>query len=183
MRALRLAADALRALWIPPPTGLQTVAAEAREWIGQMRERYDAAHKPFEQKLLNDAIQLFRTFGPTQTGSVLLHGDARLDAFVTDGGRAVAIDPRPLVGEAAFDVASLVRDRPEELIVDLVAGRAALQGRFDQLTDLLDANRSRVKGWSFAVAVDVGLLAFESGDVDGGEMMISVARMCGDLTA
>ncbi len=183
MRALRLAAGALRSLWIPAPSGLQTLAAEVRAWMGQMPERFESAQRPFERQLLYDAQQMFRAFAPTQATQVLLHGDARLASFVTDAGHAVAIDPKPLVGEPAFDVASLLRDRPDELVSDTTAGRQQLQSRLEQLTDLLDVSASRVKGWAFAVAVDTGLLAFESGDAAGGELMIDLARLCQSLSA
>ncbi len=93
---------------------------------------------------------------------MLLHGDARIGAFVLEGDHAVATDPKPLVGEPAFDVASLLRDKPGELIADTSAGTHLLQARLDQLTDLLDVSASRVKGWAFATAVDIGLLAYEA---------------------
>ncbi|MEP6758402.1 MAG: aminoglycoside phosphotransferase family protein [Actinomycetota bacterium] len=182
MRGLRLIAEALRTLWIAPPPGLQTLSAEVREWNTELASRFEAAHRPFERQLLSDAQQLLRTFGPTQTAQVLLHGDARLDAFVMDGDRAVAIDPKPLVGEPAFDVASLLRDTPADLVADPVAGRQLLQGRLDQLTDQLDVEPSRVKGWAFAVAVDTGLVAYEGGDPNGGDLMLEVARLCQSLT-
>jgi streptomycin 6-kinase len=183
MRALRLAADALRALWIEPPAGLQTVTAEVRAWVGEMPARFESVHRPFERTLLHEAEQLFRAYMPTQSTKVLLHGDARLDAFVMDGDRAIALDPKPLVGEPAFDAGSLLRDRPAEIVADTTAGRALLQSRLEQLTDLLDVSASRVKGWAFAVAVDMGLLAYEAGDTAGGELMIDVARLCQSLTA
>jgi len=182
MRAVRLAADALRALWIEPPDGLQTVTAEVRAWVGEMPARFESAHSPFERTLLHDAEQLFRAYMPTQTTKVLLHGDARIDAFVMDGDHAIALDPKPLVGEPAFDAGSLLRDRPAEIAADAAAGRQLLQSRLEQLTDLLDLSASRVKGWAFAVAVDMGLLAYEAGDVEGGAMMIEVARLCQGLT-
>jgi len=182
MRALRLVAEALRTLWIPAPAGLQTVSAEVRAWIGEMPARYESAHRPFERQLLVDAQQLFRSFMPTQASQVLLHGDARLDAFVMDGDRAIAVDPKPLVGEPAFDVASLLRDKPGDLVEDPVAGREQLQARLDQLTDQLDVPPSRVKGWAFAVAVDTGLFAYEQSDPDGGDLMLEVARLCQSLT-
>jgi streptomycin 6-kinase len=182
MRALRLIAEALRTLWIPGPDGLQTLSAEVRAWNTELPRRFEAAHRPFERQLLSDAQQLFRTFGPTQSAQVLLHGDARLDAFVMNGDRAIAIDPKPLIGEPAFDVASLLRDKPADLVSDPVAGRQQLQGRLDQLTDQLDVEPSRVKGWAVAVAVDTGLLAYEGGDPDGGDLMLEVARLCQALT-
>jgi streptomycin 6-kinase len=182
-RALRLAADALRQLWIEPLEEIQSLTAEVRTWVGQMSERYESVHKPFETSLLHEAEQVLRAYMPTQTKMVLLHGDARLDGFVMDGARALAVDPKPLVGEPAFDAASLLRDRPHELVDDPVAGTQMLQSRLDQLTDLLDVGPSRVKGWAYAVAVDMGLLAYETGDTDGGNLMIEVARMCQSLKA
>ena len=183
MRALRLIAEALRTLWIPAPEGLQPLSVEVRAWNAEMPARFESAHRPFERQLLYDVQQLYRAFGPTQSGQVLLHGDARLDAFVLDGDRAIAIDPKPLVGEPAFDVASLLRDKPAELVQDPVAGREQLQARLNQLTDQLDVQPSRVKGWAFAVAVDTGLVAYENGDPDGGDLMLEVARLCQSLTA
>jgi hypothetical protein len=47
----------------------------------------------------------------------------------------------------------------------------------------LDVRAGRVRGWAFAVAVDTGLYAYETGDVDGGDLMIEVARLCQSLSA
>ena len=178
MRALRLIADTLRSLWIPAPEGIQTLGAEVRSWHASMLERYESVHAPFEEHLVRDAETMFRSFVATQAAPVLLHGDVRLSGFVLDEGRAVALDAKPLVGEPAFDVASLLRDDPVALVRDPSAGTQRLQGRLDQLTDLLDVRAGRVRGWAFAVAVDTGLFAYESGDTDGGDLMLEIARLC-----
>jgi streptomycin 6-kinase len=183
MRALRMVADALRQLWIAPPEGIQTLAAEVRAWGSSMPERFESVHQPFDEQLMRDAEVMFRSFGPSQMDAVLLHGDVRLDTFLLDGERAVAIDPKPLAGEPAFDVAALLRDGPGDLVRDPAAGRQRLQGRLEQLTDLLDVRASRVRGWAFAVAIDTGLYAYETGDIDGGDLMIEVARLCQSLSA
>lgn len=183
MRALRLAADVLRSLWIAAPAGIQTLAAEVRTWGDSLLERYESVHAPFEEHMIRDAEAMFRSFVATQAAPVLLHGDVRLDGFVLDGERAVALDAKPLVGEPAFDVASLLRDGPAALVRDTAAGTARMQGRLDQLTDLLDVRAGRVRGWAFAVSVDIGLFAYESGDMDGGDLMLEVARLCQLLKA
>ena len=183
MRALRMVADALRQLWIAPPDGMQTLAAEVRTWGSSMPERFESVHQPFDEQLMRDAEVMFRSFGPSQMDAVLLHGDVRLDTFLLDGERAVAIDPKPLAGEPAFDVAALLRDGPGDLVRDPAAGRQRLQGRLEQLTDLLDVRASRVRGWAFAVAIDTGLYAYETGDIDGGDLMIEIARLCQSLSA
>jgi streptomycin 6-kinase len=183
MRALRLAAGALQALWIEPPEGLQTLTAEVRAWVSEMPARFESVHQPFERTLLQEAEQLFRAYMPTQTTKVLLHGDARIGAFAMDGTRAIATDPKPLVGEPAFDAAALLRDVPADVVADTAGCRQLLQSRLDHLTDLLDVGASRVKGWAFAVAVDMGLLAYEGGDVPGGDLMTEIGRLCQSLTA
>ena len=183
MKALRMAAETLRSLWIEPPEGLQTLAAEVRAWGSSMPERFESVYQPFDEQLMRDAEVILRSFGPSQMDPVLLHGDVRLDTFLLDREQAVAIDPKPLVGEPAFDVAALLRDGPGELVRDPGAGRQKLQGRLDQLTDLLDVRASRVRGWAFAVAIDTGLYAYETGDVDGGDLMIEVAKLCQSLRA
>jgi streptomycin 6-kinase len=183
MRALRLAADTLRSLWIEPPAGIQTLAAEVRTWGASLRERYESVHAPFEEHMIRDAEQMFRSFVATQAEPVLLHGDVRLGGFVLDGERAVALDAKPLIGEPAFDVASLLRDGPVDLVRDTVAGTAKMQGRLDQLTDLLNVRAGRVRGWALAVSVDTGLFAYESGDTDGGDLMLEIARLCQLLKA
>jgi streptomycin 6-kinase len=183
MTALRKVAQTLSDLWIEPPEGMQTLAAEVRAWGATMPERFESVHQPFDEQLMRDAEVMFRSFGPSQMDPVLLHGDVRLETFLLDGERAVAIDPKPLAGEPAFDVASLVRDGPGELVRDPAAGRQRLQARLDQLTDLLEVRASRVRGWAFAVAIDTGLYAYETGDIDGGDLMIEVAKLCQSLSA
>jgi streptomycin 6-kinase len=183
MKALRMVAETLRDLWIEPPAGMQTLAAEVRAWGSTLPERFESVHQPFDEQLMRDAEVMFRSFGPSQMDAVLLHGDVRLDTFLLDGERAVAIDPKPLAGEPAFDVAALLRDGPAELVRDPAAGRQRLQGRLEQLTDLLDVRASRVRGWAYAVAIDTGLYAYETGDVDGGDLMIEVAKLCQSLSA
>ena len=178
MRALRLVAGALRSLWIEPPEGIQTLAAEVRSWSVGLIERFESVHAPFDEQLVRDAETMFRSFVSTQAKQVLLHGDVRLEGFVLDGDRAVALDAKPLVGEPAFDAASLLRDGPAELVRDPGTGTQRMQGRLDQLSDLLEVRAGRVRGWAFAVAVDTGLFAYESGDVDGGDLMVEIARMC-----
>ena len=183
MTALRKVAQTLSDLWVEPPKGMQTLAAEVRAWGATMPERFESVHQPFDEQLMRDAEVMFRSFGPSQMDAVLLHGDVRLETFLLDGERAIAIDPKPLAGEPAFDVASLLRDGPGELVRDPAAGRQRLQARLDQLTDLLEVRASRVRGWAFAVAIDTGLYAYETGDVDGGDLMIEVAKLCQSLSA
>src|SRR4029079_533153 len=90
MTALRKVAEALRDLWVEPPVGIQTLAAEVRAWGASLPERFESVHQPFDEQLMRDAEVMFRSFGPNQMDAVLLHGDVRLETFLLDGDHAVA---------------------------------------------------------------------------------------------
>ena len=67
----------------------------------------------------------------------------------------LAIDPKPLVGERAFDCASLLRDRRPELLRD-PDPRARVRRRLDQLAEELELDRERLRGWVIVHAVACG---------------------------
>src|SRR6476646_489706 len=54
MTALRKVASALRELWIEPPEGLQTLAAEVEAWGSTMPDRFESVHEPFDEQLMRD---------------------------------------------------------------------------------------------------------------------------------
>ncbi len=60
-----------------------------------------------------------------------------------------AIDPKPLLGERAFDLASYVRDRRSELALDPDA-EEVVRGRLDRLCTTLGVDRERARGWALA---------------------------------
>ena len=63
------------------------------------------------------------------------------------GGDWVAIDPKPLVGDPAFDVASLVRDRRP------IRDRRVIERRLDLLAGELGHDRERMRLWSWVRAL------------------------------
>lgn len=180
--ALEIAASVLERLWIPDPGGITPVAVEVLDWATTMPARLDDAGRPFERGLVHEAVAIIRELVPTQGERVLLHGDLHLGNILDAGdGRHVAVDPKPLVGERAFDVTALIRDTQEELVADPEAGRARVQHRFDLLTARLELDRKRVRDWSLAIMVDYALWDFEVGDEDLGATQAEVARMLRDI--
>jgi streptomycin 6-kinase len=134
----RAAAAVLRRLWRPPPTepALRTLEAEARRWAAELPQRVERHGRPVERALLHRAIGWIDELLATPDGPpVLVHQDLhggnvlRADREPPSaagvgpsplwgkpgGPPALAIDPKPLAGERAFDVASLLRDRRGDL--------------------------------------------------------------------
>jgi streptomycin 6-kinase len=175
--SLREATGVCDRLWIPDPGGITPVATEVRAWASSLEARHIRVGRPFERELVRNAVDLFGTLGPTQGERVLLHGDLHLRSFVLAEGRRVALDPQPLVGEPAFDAASLLRDAPEELIVDVDGGRKRVRLRFEVLTEQLRCNPGRVRGWAFATSIDHAVWCCEQGDQALGATVVEVARM------
>jgi streptomycin 6-kinase len=179
--ALREAGAVCDRLWIPDPAGITPVATEVRAWASTLEARHIRVGRPFERELVRSAVDLFGTLGPTQGERVLLHGDLHLRSLVLANGRRVALDPQPLVGEPAFDAASLLRDAPEELIVDVDGGRKRVRLRFEVLTEQLRCNPGRVRGWAFATSIDHAVWCCEQGDQAMGATVVEVARMIRSL--
>jgi streptomycin 6-kinase len=90
---------------------------------------------------------------------VLLHQDLHGGNVRRSARGWLAIDPKPLVGERAFDVASLLRDRRDDLARDPDAAWR-IRRRLDFYSDRLGLDRERVRGWGIAHALAWG---FEGG--------------------
>jgi streptomycin 6-kinase len=175
--ALRDVCSVARRLWISAPERVTTVAVEVRAWASELQERHGRADRPYERELVRSATDLLSSLGPTQGDRVLLHGDLHLASLALADDRRVLLDPRPLVGEREFDAASLLRDTPADLIVDVDRGRDRVKTRFGVLIDELSCNPIRLRGWAFATAVDQAVWCAENGDHATGAALVETARM------
>lgn len=180
--ALETAAEVLETLWVPDPGGITAVATETLQWAASMPRRHDEADRPFERVLVHEAMEGIRMLVPTQPEKVLLHGDLHMGNVLAASRRPwLAVDPKPLIGERAFDVTALIRDKRDELVADTDAGRERVQRRFDLLCERLRLDRKRVKAWSVAIMVAYALGDWAEGYLDEGRQQIEVARMLLDL--
>ena len=155
--ANRIAADVLRRLRRPTAGShpFRTLAGEATRWAVELPERWRHLGRPFGRALLDEAVSacLDLTVGPVD--EVVLHQDVHGGNVLRDGDGWRAIDPKPLIGDPAFDVASLLRDRRWTLYEPDVARR--FRRRLDLLANELDLERERLRGWSVAHALAWGL--------------------------
>lgn len=153
--ANRIAAAVLRRLWRTPPAGhrFRLLADEAARWSEELPQRWERLGRPYERRLLDEAVGFLREAGPDQGEAVVLHQDfhgGNVLAAVREPW--LAVDPKPLVGERAFDTASLLRDRRWELRNDPAAG-ARVRRRLDALAATLELDRKRLQGWGIAHAL------------------------------
>jgi streptomycin 6-kinase len=146
--------DVLTRLWdTPAPAGpFRSLMDAAGIWSEHLRAAYERAKAPFETSLLDDALGFMATVQPAHSSDVVLHQDLHGGNVLRRGGDWVAIDPKPLVGERAFDLASYVRDR-RGLLRDDRDSEAVVRARLEQLCSVQDVDRDRARGWALAHAL------------------------------
>lgn len=149
---------ALRRIWHPPPREHRflSLADEARRWAVDLPRNYERLGRPFQQVLLDAAIDACRDLVRDQDEVVVLHQDLHGgNVLRAEREPWLVVDPKPLVGEWAFDVASLVRDRRHDLMKP--GGDVRVRRRLDVLVDELGLDRERMRLWSLVHALAWGV--------------------------
>jgi len=152
--ATLIAASVLRRLWRPVPEDhpFRELAAEAERWTTQLRSNWKLLGCPFEKSLVDTAAAAAAELAGSQRELVLCHQDFQGSNVLRSQREPwLAIDPKPIVGEPAFDVASLLRDR-RWAIRGSVIGR-----RLDLLAAELGLERERMRRWGILHALHWGV--------------------------
>ncbi|MBG0852123.1 kinase [Streptomyces spinoverrucosus] len=172
-KALLEAAGTLRKLWVEPPEGhpIETVAGRTGRQAEAMRASADADLVPLVDAALTAREELLAA--PPEHR--LLHGTFR-QSKVLAGDRMpwLAVGPDPVVGECAFDLARLVRDRVEDLIA-APSGAATTRRRVRRLAESLDVDQERLRGWTLFRAVESGARARRVGRLKDAELLLEFA--------
>ncbi|MEU9477367.1 aminoglycoside phosphotransferase family protein [Streptomyces sp. NPDC048191] len=174
-KALLEAAGALRRLWVEPPAGpvFETVAERTGRQAAAMRAGAEA--DPDMAPLVDAALAAREELVAAPPEHRLLHGTFR-QSKVLAGDRVpwLAVGPDPVVGESAFDLARLVRDRVEDLIA-APSGASAVRRRIKRLAESLEVDQERLRGWTLFRAVESGVRAFRVGRPKDGELLLEFA--------
>jgi streptomycin 6-kinase len=84
---------------------------------------------------------------------MLLHDDLHRDNILAAQRESwLAIDPKGLIGEPAYETGALLRN-PLPQLLELPQPGRILAWRVNQLAEELDFDRARVRGWGLAQAV------------------------------
>lgn len=176
-KAMLEAASVLRRLWVPPAEGhpFTSVADRTAALVPLLRERREQPYAADVGPLIDQALELREELLAGDAETVLLHGDYH-HGNVLAGERApwLAIDPKPLVGEPAYDLAWLVRDRLSTLAAQ-PGSRAAARRRVGKLAAALEVDEERLRRWSVFRAVEAGVWSLSVGDREDGELLLEFA--------
>ncbi|MGW0660759.1 aminoglycoside phosphotransferase family protein [Streptodolium elevatio] len=176
-RAMLEAVEVLRHLWIAPPedSAIDLVADRVGHWVESMPRRFAELGGPCPKSLLDEAVSLCADLAASQPGVVVLHTDCHHgNVLAAERAKWLAIDPRPMLGEPAFDLGPLVRDRLATVVAE-TRPQAVVRRRVTWLANSLDLDVERVRGWALVQALALGLWCVSVGD-PAGEDMLSVAE-------
>lgn len=152
--ATSAAAGVMRRLWRPIPEEHKFPTAHG--WaagLKRMRRHFGGGTGPFPRLLFEEAETLFAELLASADEPVLTHGDLHHGNVLAAAREPwLAIDPKGLVAEPAYEVGALLRNPLPQLLRWSQPVRVT-ERRIAQLSDELGFERARVRGWGLAQAV------------------------------
>jgi streptomycin 6-kinase len=148
------AATVMRQLWrqVPPVHPFPSVIDWGHGFI-RLRQHYKGGNGPFPAVILEEAESLFAELSASMTEIVLLHGDLHHENILAaERAPWLAIDPKGVIGEPAYETGALLRNRLPNLL-DAPHAVRVLTRRVDQLAEKLNLDRTRVRDWAMTQAV------------------------------
>ena len=153
--ATRLGAEIMRRLWRPAPAGHSLRTLES--WFGCFA-RLPAAGTTWPSPLFERGAQMARELIASTPSEMVLHGDLHhFNILSAQREPYLAIDPKGLAGDPAFDLWAFLRN-PDPLPA------SGLLRRLDILTEELNLDRPRVRAWLFASSVLNACWSLEDGN-------------------
>jgi streptomycin 6-kinase len=178
--ATAVAAGVMKKMWRPaPPDHRFPTVSDWSRGFERLRRRFNGGTGPMPEKLVGEAEALLEELVLSEGEPVLLHGDLHQENILSAGRRTwLAIDPKGVVGEAAYDTAALLHNPVGALHAPDPKG--LLERRLDVLSGELGLDRARVRAWGLAQAV----LAAYWGLEDGGRVWaeaLAFARLLAEI--
>jgi streptomycin 6-kinase len=168
--ATSAAVDVMRSLRRPAPLvhDFPTVA----DWgkgFSRHRASFDGKTGPLPARLFDEAEALFRELNDSAAEPVLLHADLHQGNIIAASREPwLAIDPKGIVGEHAYEVGALLRN-PIGRILSWPNLARVMGRRVRQLSDELGFERERVRGWGLSQAMLAAVWSCEDGMRDADE--------------
>jgi streptomycin 6-kinase len=152
--ATRAAAGVMQRLWRPVPAAHSfPTAADWGRGLRRLREHFGGGTGSFPRRLVEEAESLFAGLLASSDEPVLTHGDLHHGNVLAAAREPwLAIDPKGLVAEPAYEVGALLRNPLPQLLRWPQPVRVT-ERRIAQLSEELGFDRARIRGWGVAQAV------------------------------
>jgi streptomycin 6-kinase len=149
MQAAHYAFDVMQALHQGKEVASINEYPSINDWYAFLYE-FDSNKLP--QKNMNKARTLAQTLLNSQKNLYLLHGDLHHDNILLKSQQWVAIDPKGVLGELAYEVGAFIRNPIKELIAQENA-QELIARRLNFFSHSLHIERQRLAHWSYVQAV------------------------------
>ncbi|MEO7571662.1 MAG: aminoglycoside phosphotransferase family protein [Acidimicrobiales bacterium] len=157
----------------PVPRGLPTLASVLDGWADELEARLD---EPIGDPALGElALATMRTRPRACRDVALLHGDLNpTNVLAADRERWLAIDPKPMAGDPAYDAPRLVTQPDPSASVDPAATMAR---RLDVVSAEMGVERDAVVVWCLVDAIEMSASARAHGDPEGAKQAAERATL------
>ncbi|MDX6197210.1 MAG: streptomycin 6-kinase [Actinomycetota bacterium] len=145
-----IVAGLLRGLWRTPPPGsvFRPLAQMCDEWAAKARSSYE--DREADRGLVSEGVALFRQLPLDDVEPMLLCTDLHAQNVLSAEREPwLVIDPKPYVGDPAYDVTQHMLNCPERLAADPV-------GLAVRMADLTGLDARRVIQWLFGRCIQEG---------------------------
>lgn len=175
----QIAAQVMKEVWKPVPPDIQfpTVAS----WCQGFQRYLDRSpeNKPLPAVMIRDAANLAKELLADSHNLLLLHGDLHhMNILLGENEKWIAIDPKGVIGEAAFEVGALMLNPIPELIHRSNIINIQKQ-RLKILEESLSIDKKRLASWSFVRAALSAIWSLE--DSEDWRYGIQMAEVLRDL--
>ena len=181
-KAISIACTVMKQLWRPAPSvhPFATVEKWGQGFV-RLRQHYQGGNGPFPQAMLEEAETLYAKLSASMAEPMLLHGDLHQDNILSSERNGwLAIDPKGLIGEPAYETGAMLRNFLPELL-EMPDPKRILARRIDQFSEELGFDRTRIRGWGLSQAVLSAWWGVEDSDQLGKGGLIC-ARLLSEIT-
>lgn len=136
---------------VPEESGLIRLA-DWFEGLARFRQEHDGATGPLDRLLFENAQAAASELLAENHLSALIHGDLHHYNILSSGGGWLAIDPKGVIGPAAYEVGPFLVN-PWVLVGLLPDSAQFMRARIAILSEILGLERQRLRLWGLAHAV------------------------------
>lgn len=160
-------------LHLTPLPQVPTLASRAGEVLAR------PAGRGLPRQILERARSTLRSLDTGEAAARLLHGDLHYGNVLSDGTDWVAIDPKPLTGHPAWEVASLLHNRTPEMGTG-AALRWSVRRRVEVACEVAGLDEDVVRPVAALRETVHAVQAVEAGDEGRVSLAVALVKALGD---